>query len=271
MINKKKIIWHNIKVYDLDIVSERIKFVEENMNKLLPIYDKEKEILRNYAETHGLPIYEMICLRNTIRIQKEINASRNFHLVIEKIKKQFSREVDEISTNNFKLEYFLKSIRMPLNHIFKLLESTQDFKKLSKKNLEFINKIKKKIKESEQEIHYRAMQFERSLEIYLADQKLRFRTEEDIKIDKDYTITPDILFDEPITVELDGVKHVIRWMDAKNYMLVNVPFIMKSLHKQAAKYNNTFGPGAFVFHYGYDKTIAIPNTTILDGSFLEPL
>ena len=269
MINKLN--WHNSKIYDPATISARMKFVEKHMNGLLPLYGKEKEILIDYAKTHNLPVYEMICLRNTIKIQKEIDASRFFKMNMDKIKQKFVNEVNNIIGNNSKLKSFLKSVRMPLSHIFKILESSPEFKKLSRDNLDFLNKIKKMIVLNEQEIRQRSIQFEHSLEEYLEKQNLKFRTEEDIRNDKDYTLTPDILFDEPIILVVDNKEYPIRWMDAKNYMLVNVSFIMKSLHKQANKYNNVFGPGAFVFHYGIDSSIAIPNAVILDGSFLEPI
>ncbi len=106
------------------------------------------------------------------------------------------------------------------------------------------------------------------LEDYLKINGLIFKTEVEIKNAGEITATPDILFDEPIILELDGTNHEIRWMDAKNYILIDVPFIIKSLHKQAAKYNTIYGLGAFVFHYGFDASIKIPGAVLLDGSFL---
>ena len=80
---------------------------------------------------------------------------------------------------------------------------------------------------------------------------------------------PDILFKEPIILKVDGVSYTIRWFDAKNYILINIPFILASLKRQAEKYYKVFGMGAFVFHYGFDSSIKIPGVIMLDGSHIN--
>lgn len=264
----EKIFWYNKKIYDPEIISTRMKFVENNMNGLLPVSGKEKEKLENYAREHDLPNYEILCLRNIIKIQKEINASKFFYSISDKIRNRFSREINEITDDN-KLIFFLKSTKMPLSHLFRLLEPTDDFKKLTKNNLRMLDKLKNKIISNEREIRDRSIQFEHSLEKYLMTLNLNFRTENEIKAIGDYSVTPDVLFDKPVILEVNGIEYEIKWMDAKNYMLVNVPFIMKSLEKQSNKYYDIFGLGAFVFHYGFDKSVMVSNAIILDGSFLE--
>jgi len=272
----QNIVWHNKKIYNHDIILERMRFVETNMNGLLPLYGKEKQKLMVYAKINKLPPYEMVCLRNTIKIQKEINASKFFGTKMNTIKNNFIKLVTSLlkttpSESELKIRNYFKILRLPFNFVLKIVSKMPEFAKLSTDNIKYIGKIRETIHASEIEITRRSMEFEHVLEKHLQNNNLTFRTEEDIRLDGDYTVTPDILFDEPITLNLHGEKYKIRWMDAKNYILVDVPFIIKSLHKQADKYNNIFGMGAFVFHYGFDSSIKIPGTVILDGSFLEPL
>jgi len=65
-------------------------------------------------------------------------------------------------------------------------------------------------------------------------------------------LTPDLYF--PDGVKIDG--HVIYWLDAKNYYGADVYYIRESVKKQADKYNNAYGSGAFVFKYGYSAELA---------------
>jgi hypothetical protein len=270
-----KIIWPNYKIYDHATIVERMIFVKKNMNGLLPIYGKEKEKLQIYANEHHLPPYEMVCLRNTIRIQKEIDSSKKFGSSIGKIRAMFRELTNELATmiddnqKNLKIRYFFKSTQMPFHYVYKTIVAMPEFKSLTENSVNYIKKLDNAVYAAEIEIHDRSLKFEHMLENYLKSLNIKFRTEEDIKRDKDYNVTPDILFDGPIILELNGINYNIRWMDAKNYILTNTPFIIKSLHKQAAKYNNAFGMGAFVFHYGFDSSIEIPGTLILDGSWLD--
>ena len=269
-----KIVWHNIKKYDPNVITKRLFFIDKNMNGLMPLYGNEKVTLSEYAKTNKISTYEIVSLRNTVLIQKQINRSRIMDKQANQIKKDFINLVNNLNKDNtkfdLKIRHFLKCTRMPFYHVLKLIQHMPDYKRLSNDSIDHIVKISKMIYLNELDIKKRSEDFEHSLENYINKNypNIHFRTEIDIRRDKDYNVTPDILFDEPIILEVDGKQYTIRWMDAKNYVLVNIPFIMKSLHKQATKYNDIFGMGAFVFHYGFDTFIKIPNVVILDGSFL---
>ena len=269
-----KIVWKNYKIYNHKTIVDRIAFVESNMNGLLPLVDKEKEKLLLYTKKNNIPSYEMICLRNTIKIQKEIDRSKKIYLNIDKIKKKFIELLNDLDTssddqNYYKIKHFLFKTQMPVYSVLKIISLMPEFKTLGENNINHIKKIENNIHETETEIRMRSIDFEHQLENYLKSLNINFRTEIDIKRDKDYTVTPDILFDKPIIIQLDGIDYNIRWLDAKNYTLTDTPFIIKSLHKQSEKYNNIFGMGAFVFHYGFVSSIIVPNTLILDGSELN--
>lgn len=269
------LIWNNNRVYEPITIKERIQYVEKNMNGLLPLYGKEKIKLIDYGKKNNLLPYDIMSLRNIIKIQKEINSSKSFNANVNKIKIKFNdliKELRQESSNNVinKIKKFLNGTKMPINYVIKIIKPLNEYRDLNYDGINFIDKIQKAITANEIEIKNRSESFEHELEDYLRQKNItEFRTETDIKKDMDYSVTPDILFDKPIILELNGQKYPIRWMDAKNYTLVNVPFIMKSLKKQAAKYNDVFGPGAFVFHYGLDSSISIPNVVMLDGSFLK--
>lgn len=269
------LVWQNKKILNSGIISKHIKFISKNMRGLLPLYGKERNKLIEYAKKYNISKNEIFGLRNIIRIQKEIVRSKIYHMNVDRIKKKFMELVKEINSNmesNIRplIRNFLISTKMPISMVFKTISVMPEFKTIPDTGLEYIRKIKETIYTNELESRQQSEIFEHVLENYLQKKNLKFRTETDIKMDKDYNVTPDILFDKPIVVRINGVDHWIRWMDAKNYALVNIPFIIKSLNKQADKYNKIFGSGAFVFHYGIDSTIAISNTMMLDGSFLSP-
>lgn len=272
-MSRHKIIWENTKIYDHQTIVKRIEFIKSNMYGLLPLCNNKNNYLVNYANKNNIPPYEMISLQNTMRIQREIICSKKFHLSTEEIKMRFITLLSELANDPInhkkKINKWLRSIKMPISSVIKIVTKMPEFRLLSVKDVDVIKRIDNCITMTNMEIFNRSVEFEHLLENYLKSLGIKFRTESDIKRDKDYTVTPDILFDDPIILELDGRKYTIKWMDAKNYILIGAPFIMKSLRKQSEKYNNIFGFGAFVFHYGFDKSINIPNVLILDGSELK--
>lgn len=261
------LIWHNIKNYDLETVSNRIAFIKSNMNEMFPLYGKEMKNIRIYAEKNHIPIYELMSIRNTINVQNEIDSSKKIYKHLSKIKFRFI-QLSKKHPNNVSIKNFLQWTKMPIQMIIKIISQMPEYQNLSDKNIQYLSKISKLIYQYNQIIHHRSRQFEIILENYLVKEKIKFKTEIDIK-KSGYTVTPDILFDKPIDIVVDGTQHTIYWMDAKNYILTDAPFIIKSLNKQASKYHSAFGLGAFVFHYGFDCNIDIPNVLILDGSFLD--
>lgn len=269
----QKIIWTNYKIYDHQTIVKHMKFIKSNMRGLMPLCGKEKDELNNYANENNILSYEAVSLRNTIRIQKEIDSSKKIYSCVDQIKNRFLTLTVQLASDPTnhpkKIKYWLKSTRLPIGSVIKIISQMPEFKKLVVEDLDVIKEITNCITSSNIEIHRKSVDFEHQLENHLRSLGIKFRTETDIKIDKDYAVTPDILFDKPVILELNEINYTIRWLDAKNYVLTDTPFIMKSLKKQSEKYNNIFGLGAFVFHYGFDSGIDIPNVLILDGSTLE--
>lgn len=72
------------------------------------------------------------------------------------------------------------------------------------------------------------------------------KTEDDLREEGSQT-TPDILFTEPITI--NGIR--INWIDYKDYIGTPNTFLSNKLRKQAARYTEAHGQGAFAFNGGF--------------------
>lgn len=86
---------------------------------------------------------------------------------------------------------------------------------------------------------------------------IRFYTENEIK--KYSRLTPDILFIDKVYINNER----IYWIDFKNYIGTDTSFLYKSNIKQAKKYNERFGKGAFCYQYGIVENLHIDNTMLL--------
>lgn len=105
-----------------------------------------------------------------------------------------------------------------------------------------------------------ALEYEKIVAKKLHKLGIEFRTQDELTADqvKKYgraVITPDFLLDSPtnfiVTNESHSTSAKINWIDAKNYIYLGLPFSRSRLRKQAEKYVAEFGPGAFLFHYGF--------------------
>lgn len=82
------------------------------------------------------------------------------------------------------------------------------------------------------------------------------------------TATPDFVFDD--NVYINGMP--VKWLDCKCfYGSASSPFTIGLLQSQAAKYNQHFGCGAFVFAFGYCEGLSksLEGTILLDATPLE--
>lgn len=76
-------------------------------------------------------------------------------------------------------------------------------------------------------------------------------------------ITPDLLFDEPVTVN----GRPVHWIDFKSYVGCDIQFIAKSNKRQAQRYTDKWGPGALCFQLGVVEGAKVS----LDGGAVAPL
>lgn len=76
--------------------------------------------------------------------------------------------------------------------------------------------------------------------------------------------TPDILFLEPVYV--NDVR--VHWLDFKDYVGTEIPFIFNSNVDQASRYVEKWGPGVMCYRGGVVDNVVIPGTMCLSGEFL---
>uniref|UniRef100_A0A6G6ABR4 TPd superfamily protein n=1 Tax=Borely moumouvirus TaxID=2712067 RepID=A0A6G6ABR4_9VIRU len=268
----KKLVWNNVKIYTPQTINQRIFFIKKVMKSTMPLYGKEQKILVKYADKNNLPHDEIISLRNSLKIQNDINKAQNYKIKLSDLKKKFTDIVEKnYDSENFnnKIEKFIKSSDISIDIVLKVINKTYHYKKYNLDKLPFIKILNETLIKKNQEQKIKSRQFEICLENYLTEKNIPYLAEKDIIENNIHNLTPDILFESPITIVLNGSEYIIHWMDAKNYTLTKIPYILKSVKKQASKYYNAFGLGALVFHYGYDNTINIPGAIILDGSFMD--
>jgi hypothetical protein len=269
-MNSLVIQWYNQKVYSPETINKRIAFVSRNMNYPFPLYGREEEKLEKYANNNNISMSELKSMRNILKIQRDICSGHrlktNLTLIQNNFRKLVSKSPDDPSHG--KITTFIKQARVALPSLIKIIKNMPEFSELDPVNTRILFIMQEKMNTANVQIHEKAVAFEELLAQYLTKLDIPFLTEKNLRLE-DYSVTPDILFERPIILKVGDQSHVINWIDAKNYILIKVSFIMKSLAKQAAKYYDKFGSGAFVFHLGVDASITIPNVVILDGSYLD--
>jgi len=89
---------------------------------------------------------------------------------------------------------------------------------------------------------------------YFTSRGVTFRTQEELIAQGHTTATPDILFDEAVSIN----GHVVKWLDNKNYTYAPGGFLAKSAAKQAARNLREWGPGGFCYRgiCGRDQMLA---------------
>lgn len=98
---------------------------------------------------------------------------------------------------------------------------------------------------------------------------VKLRTQDDlaaeqIKLDGRASLTPDLLFDEPVIINGQPTA----WIDYKDYVGTPVGFLMESNRKQAAKYTQKWGPGAICYNGGVVEGVEITGAQLLDASVI---
>ena len=118
-------------------------------------------------------------------------------------------------------------------------------------------------------IRMKSQAYEDAVGAHLRGLGLDFETEDDLRRAHSAVaglplVTPDFLLRRPVSI--DGRR--VAWIDAKDYPAVDSRLVMTSLKKQAKKYTDRFGPGAFVFSGGVmcDSRTARLGALVLDGS-----
>jgi hypothetical protein len=90
---------------------------------------------------------------------------------------------------------------------------------------------------------------------------IKLKTQSDL-IAEGSKLTPDVLFVDH--VEING--EPVRWIDYKDYAGTPVSFLRKSNAKQAAKYQDAFGPGMMCYRLGPVEGLRIGCSLLSAGS-----
>lgn len=110
---------------------------------------------------------------------------------------------------------------------------------------------------------YESKKYEQKFEKMLIEKNINFKVQEElVKEQKEKygnsIATPDILFLDKVYINNKPVS----WVDLKNYYYMNIPFITKSLEKQAKRNVEKWGHGAFIFSSGFAEDAKKINGTM---------
>lgn len=260
-------IWPEIHPITKDEFNSHIKFIQTQMYGLLPVYDKELSKLRSYAKQHNLKLGFVLSVRNQLRIQKEIKSSH--HINTQKITDAFRSTllIPDLNLSNVK-DFYAKLAYGP-HAIIKVITQLDEFRALDSTYQKYFFQPIKDVTKTEHQSQILSADFERMVEDLIRSNNIPFLTEKEIRAQKLHTMTPDILFETPVKIISDGIPYEINWLDAKNFVFMGKfnPYFYQKLKKQADKYVDAFGPGAFVFRYGIVRDALIDRTLLLCWEF----
>lgn len=258
----------NIPINPSELESD-IKFVRKNIAGLIPIYREEMSKLKLYAINRDVSIHMILSIRNQIKIQMEIKSSR-YSIDENKIINKFNELIQIITPNLEQIINFYAKLMYPPPIVMKIISKLPSFKELDHDLTKKFYQIFKDINKIEHKSKILSEKFEHILENFISNHHINFLTEMDIRNGQISHLTPDILFEQPVIINVNGINQKIRWIDAKNFIFMGpyIPFMHKKIIRQAEKYNKEFGQGAFVFKYGFIDGINIDGAYLLDGSKL---
>lgn len=263
--------WNNEVTFTRGQLNRAITFVRNNMTGFLPLCSSERNKMRIYAQANKIPFKTMLSLRRHCQIQKsiytryppnlnDIITCRLSVLDVELRKKPAKTVVSE-------LRKCLLSFNAPLVKVHSAIVDCVDEYKCQSLVF-YLNEFFKKSTDEANLVTQEAKDYELTLQKYLTKLNIEYETEDQLK-ERGMKLTPDILLKAPITITVEGASHQVYWIDAKSFALAPEKYFMKKLNNQAAKYVNTYGPGAFVFRNGIDASIQFPDVVCLDGSHMH--
>jgi hypothetical protein len=278
---RKTIFWTNHKILD----HKKLVTIKNHLLKIvptfLPLMSNDKAKLQSYADELGVSFEELASYRNNLKIQQEIQASHNADQIKSKINdfvKALSKSIGSKNLTEQKVKtiiaHKIRTTKLSLSSVLKLIRKSPYYLTLPEYVGKYLENYDRLLKNDNSARAERAGQFEIQLENFLTKVDIPFQTEQQL-IESGSANTPDILLDEPIKIVITGTDgkqsiHTVKWLDAKNFMLADIPFMLASLKKQGKKYVDAYGPGAFVFRHGFDSSLVtkfnLDNILILDGS-----
>lgn len=267
-----QITWEDHAPYNSEDVRKMLEFIDNNIEGLLPLYPREKKRIVHYAEENNININVLLSMRNQVCGDKEYMLGGKFDRFRDKCIEKFNVLLSKIDGSNDEIWKniinFYASIKIPPRVILDYIKDTDEYANLDEKVIELLSKPINDRLETDRNVKDKSAQFEEDFDKWLSESRIKYKTEKDIKVEEIHHLTPDFLFDVPIVIKQGNSTYDINWIDVKNYFLCDIKMLVKGLKKQMLKYNEAFGQGAFVFHYGFDPSVDIPNVLILNGEFI---
>ena len=271
------LLWKNYRVYTPKQMKLYCGSIKRILDPSMPIYGAEKKGLKSIAEKFKLTYRQVESIREQLRIQNDIYTGRDRQKCRDVMAKSFKRLVDDIGdTENeifvhYRIRKFIKTIGQPISYTIPTILKMPEYDSMPKIGTDYIDNLSQIVMKRNNKSKERARNMEIMLEDYLKNMGIEFMTEEQMRNDPDIKSTPDILFKSPVEITVNDKTYTIKWMDAKNFILVGTKFLRTKLAKQAKKYGDEFGFGAFVFAEGIDCSVGVESALMLDGSVLKKI
>lgn len=237
--------------------------IRQTMHGLTPLHGRERRQLREYAEHHGVPWPLMSSIRSGVRIAEEM-ATHHRAPSPDSIRQTLTQIASyPPQTHRRRLRRWLASAPIPYRKAYQVISESPDWTSLSAEARQYLDRLR-----AADDPARRARQaelYERNFGDWLYNQGICHRTEDDLREEDPGGPTPDYLLDYPVTIVRGRQRHLVHWIDAKDYYLGRGAWPERPLRKQAARYTKAFGPGAYVSSVGYDSSLRIAGTLILDS------
>tara|TARA_B100001093_G_C26607792_1_gene918795 strand:+ start:130 stop:957 length:828 start_codon:yes stop_codon:yes gene_type:complete len=257
-------------------------YLEEKISNAVVIKGNYKKlnnqvinILKEFAKNNNnITLEDILSIRSAYM---NIKIMKRHTKLLKNINKFYKLYKKRINISEMSKKYDLSPIQL-LKHIFLKMNFSKHeikeffyLKNLSKLNSFDINQIKfalkndifNKVDQSEQLKN--SGNFEKEIEIFLVQNKIKFKTQEQLakiqiqKYGKPIN-TPDFLILSDFFIN----NQKINWIDAKNFYGANTFLINKKIKKQVDKYINKFGFGCIMFSLNFSEKLSFDNVLFVN-------
>jgi len=241
------------------VIHAVMDFIRSNIDHHYEVTPQEHQTLVACFNANGIKYSILLELRQTVVVYQYMNCKET----PVNIAKRFQTAV---KLPDFDADVFYNSVMLCPFVVTKAIKKTKEYSEVSQDTRTALLKVTKTIKENDTNKIKKAMEFETKLSNVFIQLGIDFYTEKELR-EIGIKATPDIVFKEPLFVQLNGAIIELHWLDAKNYICIGKAstFLYRGLKTQAKKYNETYGEGGFVFADGYASDVLINDTWLFSG------